>query len=680
MTLEEAQAALVIAQQNLAAASASKAVADELVASASAEVARTLEERNATAVTISGTSSTTTSNVVLNGEFNNASAWSGIAMYEDYMFNNYYAAVVKDGTLIGSYSSGNFYLQTGTFVSPTRTVSFAVDVWNNNNQRNDTAYDYYRIEFRTYAADGTRLNYFNFQWGGAFHDWITRGATYNLSADAVRWDIGFRLADGGYWNGNYGPAIDNVKLFATMTTSTPDTVEYDDVAEQAYADAATSLSQAVYVQNEAQNNLTAAIAEVERLQALIVSLTPVTPPWWQVEWWEGNPVHIAIMNEGLIFSSIQAWYGDPQNTCGYDVTQSLSPLIVDYSSASFIVSNDLFGDPCPGVVKVLRFAASISQVVTESPATESPVSESQTVSDSATVSESVIVPTASPEPTPEPTATTQPEPTPVPTQEPIQPTPRPLPEPTPEPTLTPSPEPTPSPQPEPQPTPTPEPQPETSPSPQPSPEPSPTQPEAEPKPTPSVTPSPTPTVVPSQPSTPVEKPVIPTPTPEPSPSVIPTPSVLEKEPTPTEKPVVVEIKEPITAENITAVVSELASIRPQQLTTEQQTLIVEAALETFETAEAGSEEYEAALDALLVVAQADDIVLDEELAAIPLVGNVAGAAVEVFNALGNAGADMSPQVREQSEKVVIAAVIVGQVAMTATAAATSAAAAAARRP
>jgi hypothetical protein len=151
-------------------------------------------------------------------------------------------------------------------------------------------------------------------------------------------------------------------------------------------------------------------------------------------------------------------------------------------------------------------------------------------------------------------------------------------------------------------------------------------------------------------------------------------------PTPTEKPVVVEIKEPITAENITAVVEELATIQPQQLTEEQQTLIVEAALETFETAEQGSEEYEAALDALLVVAQADDIILDEELAAIPLIGNVAGAAVEVFNALGNAGADMSPQVREQSEKVVVASVIVANIAITATAAATSAAAVAARRP
>ncbi len=124
----------------------------------------------------------------------------------------------------------------------------------------------------------------------------------------------------------------------------------------------------------------------------------------------------------------------------------------------------------------------------------------------------------------------------------------------------------------------------------------------------------------------------------------------------------------------------IANVEPTTLTETQVAELKEAALATFETAQPGSEEYEAALDALLIAAQADDIVLDEELAAIPLIGNVAGAAVEVFNALGNAGADMSPQVREQSEKVVIAAVIVGQVAMTATAAATSAAAAAARRP
>ena len=131
---------------------------------------------------------------------------------------------------------------------------------------------------------------------------------------------------------------------------------------------------------------------------------------------------------------------------------------------------------------------------------------------------------------------------------------------------------------------------------------------------------------------------------------------------------------------IAEVISVIENVVPTSLTEEQAAVLVSIALETFATAEPGSEAYEQALDLLLVAAQQDDIVLDEELAAIPLIGNVAGAAVEVFNALGNAGADMSPQVREQSEKVVIAAVIVGQVAMTATAAATSAAAAAARRP
>jgi hypothetical protein len=131
---------------------------------------------------------------------------------------------------------------------------------------------------------------------------------------------------------------------------------------------------------------------------------------------------------------------------------------------------------------------------------------------------------------------------------------------------------------------------------------------------------------------------------------------------------------------IADIAAVIETIEPTSLTEEQVAVLVTVALETFETAEQGSPEYQQALDLLLVAAQADDIVLDEELAAIPLIGNVAGAAVEVFNALGNAGADMSPQVREQSEKVVIASVIVANIAITATAAATSAAAVAARRP
>ena len=758
MTLQEAQDALVLAQQEVVSASAALQSASDQVESLTAirdqkqaSYSEAVAAWEATKTTISGTSTTVTENVVQNGTFDNASAWSGIAMYEPSMFNNYYAAVVRDGILVGSYSSGNFYLQTGTFAAPTRTVSFAVDVWNNNNQRNDSAYDYYRIEFRTYDAAGNRLNYFNFQYGSAFHDWITRGATYNLSADAVSWDIGFRLADGGYWNGNYGPAIDNVQLFATMTTSTPDTYTYGE-AETAAKDAAyqdlqaaqASLNEAMTAKASAQARLDAAIAEVARLNQLIYDLTPrlsapvnltiaytanditlswteptpnlsgvmperyavmwsttnftqngwgiastttsitipmstlistaplgstfqfavrsdndtlalysaysntvelvtVAPPWWQVSFNEGDLVSIGAP-DGYVFANATAWYGSPTDpACGATVSDIVNQFVAGNSTASFYADNGVFGDPCGGVVKVLRMSTPVSLIL-------------------------IPVPTASPEPQP----TLPPQLEPQPTVEP-SPMPEPTPTPAPEPTVEPTPTPQPSQQPEPQPTPEPTPQPETTPSPQPSPEPSPTQPVEEPKPTPSPEPSQTPTEEPVPTEKPTEKPTVIVPTPEPTPSKPIEPIVPEEEP-------VVEIKEPITAENIEAVVEELAAIQPQLLTEEQQTMIVEAALETFASAEQESPEYEAALEALLVVAQADDIVLDEELAAIPLVGNVAGAAVEVFNALGNAGADMSPQVREQSEKVVIAAVIVGQVAMTATTAATSAAAAAARRP
>jgi hypothetical protein len=89
----------------------------------------------------------------------------------------------------------------------------------------------------------------------------------------------------------------------------------------------------------------------------------------------------------------------------------------------------------------------------------------------------------------------------------------------------------------------------------------------------------------------------------------------------------------------------------------------------FETTERGSEEYKQALEALAVAAQADDPNLPEELAAIPLLGNAAGAALEVLNDLGNVGADMSPQVREESEKTIIASVIAAGAAINAVSAA-----------
>lgn len=61
-------------------------------------------------------------------------------------------------------------------------------------------------------------------------------------------------------------------------------------------------------------------------------------------------------------------------------------------------------------------------------------------------------------------------------------------------------------------------------------------------------------------------------------------------------------------------------------------------------------------------AKEDDIVVPEELAAIPVLGGAVVALADAINFVGNVGADMTPEVREQSQKVVVAAVIVGQVA------------------
>ncbi len=351
---------------------------------------------------------------------------------------------------------------------------------------------------------------------------------------------------------------------------------------------------------------------------------------------------VLIVNEGNVLSYVapegykidrieSASYG-ADNGCHAVDSLILVEAAATTNSLTIAADNGIFGDPCGGTYKRLEVVLIIELDASQGqPSTESTIS--------IPVEPQPVQPTEQPSPQPsEPSPGPSQEPSPVPT--PVEPEPTQSPEPEPSPTTTP--EPTPTDPVEPEPTETPEPLPTPVPSPE------------EPEPVPTEDPEPTPTQ-----------------TPEPTPS--PTPIVPEK-------PVEVEIKEEISAENIEGLVEELSEIQPQLLTEEQQTLIVAAAMEVFADAEQGSPEYEAALEALLVVAQADDIVLNEELAAIPLIGNVAGAAVEVFNALGNAGADMSPQVREQSEKVVIAAVIVGQVAMTATTAATSAAAAAGRRP
>jgi hypothetical protein len=165
-----------------------------------------------------------------------------------------------------------------------------------------------------------------------------------------------------------------------------------------------------------------------------------------------------------------------------------------------------------------------------------------------------------------------------------------------------------------------------------------------------------------QPEEPTTEPVEPSPEPETLPETIePTPPIIEPE----EESITSaeELPEEISAEQLMQV--DLEQIVATDLSEAQVEALIEAALETFETAEQGSPEYEQALEALFVAAQADDIVLDEALAAIPLLGDVLGGATEIVNFLGNAGADMSPQVREESQKIVVTAVVAVQAALSA---------------
>jgi len=699
-TLEEAQAALAAGQQELISASqdyrdtqaaldaATVTLADAQAAYNTAHAAKLATAVVHPAVTTTGPAT----NVVQNGEFNDASAWSGIALYQDSMYNNSSVAVVRAGALWGSYSAGNFYYQQGTFASPVRNVTFAVDVWDNNNQRNNTQYDYYRIEFRTYSANGTRLNYYNLEYSGTWHDWVTKTATYTLSADAVRWDVGFRLQDGGYWNGNYGPGIDNVKVLAATSVTVPEYTTYGE-AETAAEDAAKATldaAQAAYaiaVSNNiaAMNRYDSAVLAIPDLEAAVTSLTPVTPPWWAAQYNEGERVTFTAP-DGWEFYSVRSWYGSPtDDTCGADTSSALGQAMIGQHSVELVLDNGLQGDPCGGVYKVTRITWSV--VLTVLPPVVEPTPEP--------------VPSVGPDPTPEPTPSTTPEP--VVTPEPT-PTVEPTPVVTPEPTPTPTPIVIPDPQPtvDPAPVPTPEPGPAPTPEPTPAPEPTPPpvvppvvepDPVVIPDPTPTVDPVPEPVVTPPAPvetpapapePVPVEPPVVtpePVPVPVETPEPVPTPVETAPEPVPVvippveptpEPPVVEPVVEPTKdVSNIATV--DLKAIDPQELTDKQVEQLVSAAETVLATATEGSPQYEKALEALAVAAQADDIQVPEEVANIPVVGAAVVAVLDTFNALGNLGADMSPAHRETAKKEVVAAVVLTQVTTAAIGAATSAA-------
>lgn len=160
----------------------------------------------------------------------------------------------------------------------------------------------------------------------------------------------------------------------------------------------------------------------------------------------------------------------------------------------------------------------------------------------------------------------------------------------------------------------------------------------------------------------------PTPTQTKSPTPEPTKNVVDPTPTPEpSKTPEIQPKPELRVEEAVAEIATLSEIKPENLSDKQVEQLVAAANAVFETAEQGSAAYEQALGALAVAAQADDPQLPPALEAIPGAAQV----LEAFNNLGNVGADISPKVREQAKKTVIASVIAAGAAVQAVAATTS---------
>ena len=560
-----------------AALSAAQAAVD----SATAEVASAQAAVNASAVYHEATTTTGQANVVVNGTFDDASVWSSIGMGSQDTILNSSIARVYNGVLIGSYNYGNFMYQTGTFTTPTRQVTFTYDMSNNNfNDGARPQADLYRVEFRTYSANGTRLNYYNTGNRSDTFAWTTFTATYDLPEDAVTWDIGFRLADSGYWNGNFAGSVDNVQLFTNTTTVIPAYTTYD--------------QDLVAILNQKQSELAAAQAALAAIPPLAINApsqliasvdtatTTVTLTWaaptmnliperyaisWTTEGYNGwgiatgNAGDATALNTSInIDFSVVAQAGlDKTYTFSIRSDHDTAHL---YSGVSNLVEVYLpsppstLPSPSPSTTPQPTPEPSVTPSPTEEPSpSPSPVpspSTSQTPEPSPTPTPSdTSTATASPEPTPEPsvepTPTPSPEPSPTQTSPVVEPIPSPTP--SPEPSVTPSPEPvvppapTPQPSPEPSPDPTPQPLPTPSPNPSTAPEPQPTlPPEPGPQPLPEPEPQPEPTPVPEPVPDPIEEPTLP-PVPDepalpadPQPEPVDPPSLPEPDPVLPEEP------------------------------------------------------------------------------------------------------------------------------------------------
>ena len=723
--VEIAQTALDAGQLEVLNAATAVADADLLLLDAQAaltvaqeEVATAQADKDASAVVVPASSSYSVQNVVQNGTFDTASNWSNIGMGDANTQTNSSIARVYNGALVGSYIYSTYMQQTGTFPTPTNSVTFSYDMSNNNdNYGSRPQADSYRVEFRTYSATGARLNYYDTRDRADSFSLRTFTTTYALSADAVSWDIGFRLADNGFWNGNFAGSVDNVSILARVSTVVPERTEYDSaltailndklaalsVAQSTYNSAVTAklqalsrlsvaeaqipileaaLAQALYNATpriDAPTNLQIALTESEvqltwdapttsnvplESYAISWSTTNFTQNGWG---WSHDQTSVSIpfsvlADAGGLGNTFQFHIRSDNNTLGLYSPYSTSVeaqvgtapaptppalptpgefTINEGGAANFQAPENQkfstvtawYGDPNNSACGA-DVSSEVSQLINGLAYVD--ISSSNQFGDPCggvpkvlilsnftyTSIPVILVPV---EPTPTPTPTPLPSPTPVPTPEPTQ-------EPAPTPVPTQEPAPTPEPTPEPEPTPPP------------------VAPTPEPEPTPPPAPEPVPTVAP-----------VPEPQPEPAPKPV------EVAPPVKEIASAKELPTEISVEQLLAV--DLALIVATDLTEAQADALVEAALETFETAAQGSPAYEQALDALFVAAAADDIVISAELAAIP----GAEELVAALNFLGNAGADMSPLVREESEKVVVAAVVAGNAAIAAAAGAAGAA-------
>jgi len=179
-----------------------------------------------------------------------------------------------------------------------------------------------------------------------------------------------------------------------------------------------------------------------------------------------------------------------------------------------------------------------------------------------------------------------------------------------------------------------------------------------------VAPAPEPSPTPVNPT---PEPITPTPSPEPSTPVVDPQPIPEPEPVVTPEPAPAPAPEPPTP------APEPPAPAPSPVVVEPVPPVVEPAPPTPEPVAEPAPAPAEVMAQLAEAAKADDPQLPEALAAIPLLGDAAGAVLDAFNALGNVGADMTPEVRAASKKVVVASVIVGQIATVASGAAVSAA-------